>query len=213
MKYLILLALMVYAPNIILFSQTYISPVIGLAFSKVQSRDFLATGYENIIPLEKGYANASPQIGLRVKQRFFKKADLELTSKFSHNQIPAEINSIVDIEGFEFNYFQTDFTVQYYILPGMYIGSGFSYNQLRKVKSIVKLNRDLYRINESGFIFSIGKMFKNFNLELYYYKGLSKIEIRDFDLYLKPISTFGISLSYDIKVFNKIWRKVDCPKF
>jgi len=212
MKYLVLIVFNILVKNSILFGQTIISPIIGIGFSQIENRD-LGPGDDYIILTEKGYSNVSPQVGLRIKQRICTNIDIKLTSTFSPMHIKATNNSFADIEGIEFNYFQTSLAVQYIVVPGAYLVGGYSFNHLQGIRPVVERNGDLYKSKESGLVFGIGKMFNRFNLEIIYYNGLTEVEIKAFDLYLKPISSFGITLNYDIKVFDKPGKKVNCPEF
>ncbi|HMG15003.1 MAG TPA: hypothetical protein VK590_06130 [Saprospiraceae bacterium] len=58
----------------------------------------------------------------------------------------------------------------------------------------------------------------NFDLELYYYRNSSKLDAYDFKSFqLDPISSYGINLSYELKLFDRIKlfdkKGQSCPAF
>lgn len=213
MKKLIFLAIIFLGFNCIK-AQTYISPMIGYDFTDMRTNDD-ELAYVHISEQKYGVNNLT--FGLRIKQKIFKKIEIIGYSSYSRRYAEGWFFSVAPIDGMEFNYFQNGLQCNY-LLNKFYFGLGANYNILTSLTlTYEKKKRDyafLKEINEQGIRFVLGKNHKNFNLEAYFYKGLTS----NFDnkgIMLFPINSLGLSLSYDIKVFNgfKKKTKAECPKF
>lgn len=211
MRIVIILVFIYFINSIDSFAQTYISPLIGLDFAKMKNQDHV-TSLDYLLILDKGYVIESPTIGLKVKQNIFNNVFLTISAKYSYKRVNADRYNLWDLRGFKYDYFHNN-AIVHYSFPDFSIGAGVSYNFLSNLKHGYQTAGRSYKISEKGLIFSIGKTLKNFEAELYYYKGLSTINIKGLDLYLNPLISFGLNFSYSIKVLNGFNKDLDCPKF
>ncbi len=216
LKILILLSLILSNENT--FGQTYIGPIIGYDYAQIQSNfnegDFYYT-------VENGYVNKSPVIGIKIEQYFYNFLYFSFQSTYSHKYVITYTTGFDPVFGITFNYFQQYFSIRYKLLNSIYFGIGFNYNFVNDI-SVDLGNNYKYPLNfndnEKGIHFSGGIKFLNFDLELYYYKSSNRLNRNIFDIMkMEPISSYGINLSYDIKVFDRIMlfdkKGQSCPAF
>lgn len=205
------LALTLINSSIISLAQTYLSPLFNFDLAKIEN-NYEGIPNEHITILENGYAIESVSLGIKVRQNISKSVFVTLLMNYGSKEIKADKNNIFDIEGIKYNYFHNHFSINY-SFPSMYIGTGVSYNFLENIEYSYQKRGNKYQRSDKGLIITLGRTFSNFDLELYYYKGLSTINVKNMDLYLKPINSFGIYLAYNIKLFEDAGHQPSCPKF
>ncbi len=201
--------------------QTYIGPVIGYDFARLQSNckgeddcGFFKTEHY-------GFVRKSPVFGLKIEQYIFKSIYFSFESTITHKYIDAIVTgtSSFPVYGIEFNYFQQYFTLKWRIIKSIYIGAGYNYNYIYRFNwdSYEKYYENANGI-ENGFHLSTGVKYRNLDLEVYFYNGKSRIKQGDFATFeLDPLSSFGFKLSYDLKVFDRLklfgTKSHSCPSF
>ena len=201
-----------------IFGQTFIGPLIGYDYARIQSNfkegDFYYT-------VENGYVNKSPIIGIKLEQDLYKNFYFSFQSSYTHKYVVTYTTGFYPVFGMTFNYFQQYFSIRYKLLKEIYLGVGVNYNFVNNIKLDVGENNYYalnYNDNEKGVHFSGGVKFLNFDLELYYYKSSNRLNRNIFDIMkMEPITSFGLNLSYDIKVFDRIRlfdkKGQNCPAF
>ncbi|HMG14561.1 MAG TPA: hypothetical protein VK590_03875, partial [Saprospiraceae bacterium] len=142
-------------------------------------------------------------------------------SSYTHKYIITYTTGFDPVFGMTFNYYQQYFSIRYRILNLIYIGIGGNYNFVNDVGVDVG-NNNIYALNfndfEKGLHFSLGIKFLNFDLELYSYKSSNRLNRNIFDIMkMEPISSFGVNISYDLKLFDRIKlfdkKGQRCPSF
>lgn len=217
MKYLILCFLVLYiAPKS--FGQTIVGPIIGYDIARVQS-NFKEGDYMYRWTLGNGYIRKSPVFGIKIEQYIVNSFYFSFESSFTHKYIDAESNGVVPLYGIEFDYYQQYFSLRYKIINSIYIGAGVNVNFINRLNNdnhrSLKLNT---QDKDNGVHISCGVKLMNLDLEFYFYKSNTKIDNAHFLIFqLEPISSFGVNISYDLMVFNRIKffdkKALNCPKF
>lgn len=192
-------------------AQTYISPLLGFDLTKLENK-YSGSADDYLVILEKGYRIESISIGYKITQIVTENIFISLLFKYSHHNAKADRANFFNIEGIKYNYFYNNLSIGY-SFSGFYVGSGLSYNLIGNLKHSYQTSGAKYQTNEKGIMIYVGKEISRLDLELYYYNGLSSSNIKNFDLYLNPISSFGLNLSYPIIVFESSKKDKNCPKF
>ncbi len=192
-------------------SQTYFSPVLGFDLMKITNGG--AKDNNDFIQIhDKGYSIESPLIGVRISHEFKSNFSISLTSTYGAKNVKATSNNFTDIEGLKFNLIQNQIAFIYSI-SGFAFGAGASYNILSNIKFSNAQDPVSYNSNDQGLIFLIGKPINKFLIDIYYYKGLNPIVIKEIRLNSNPINSFGILLSYKFDISGIFDIKQECPKF
>lgn len=195
-------------------AQTYIRPIIGYDFANMNTNDD-ELAYVHINDYKFGVDNLA--LGIGIKQRIKKRYEVTIYSVFSKRYAKGWLFNIVPFDGLKFNYIQNGLQFNYKF-HNYFCGIGANYNLLTSFTLTVDKKKEgksfLEEINEKGVRLSFGRSYKNFNLEAYFYKGLTS-NIDNNKILLQPIESLGILLTYDFKVFDGFRKKskADCPKF
>ncbi|HRG69387.1 MAG TPA: hypothetical protein PLS73_11090 [Saprospiraceae bacterium] len=219
-KYIVFLSLFILNPlDSITFSQTYICPVIGYDFQKVDSDPV------NVLDLRhKGYGFSSPLVGIKIKQRLFNQLYFNYYGNVTHKHVRGTIRnaSIPTDLLLHCNYFKHQFLLTYLLNSKLYLGVGKSFNIVNKFhwedfENCWAGGGPIENFNEQGWVFVIGFKFNKIDFETYYFNRdyLNAVDIdytygRMFNIY-----SIGLRVSYDFKLFNgfKKKEKLDCPEF
>ena len=222
MKYLIII-FCIFSYTSGTFGQTYIGPIVGYDFAQIQSnsekREYWDYHTYNI-----GFSFKSPVFGIKLEQYIFQGLLLSFQSTYTHKTVPGSGFGIIPIYGFFYNCFQQNLSIKYLIAQKISIGGGIDYNFYNGISwdHGTRLNKLIGTIDlkyqNKGFHFCVGTKVSDFDFELYYYKSPSYINVYIIEGYhLDPISSIGVKLSYDFKLFDplKLFNKkaMDCPKF
>ena len=184
-------------------AQSFLGATIGTDFALVR---------ESHVPLEhklwsvneNGYSAESLVLGLRGEQHLASIFSLVLNLSYTRKNVKAGDSSFDGIEGLKFNYFQNSIIGIWYPVEKWYIGAGPFLNYLSNVNDYDKGGNEgpffYIRKNkkEYGGLLSTGMRFNNILLDLYFNKSFTPAR-KDSDDF-KPINSFGISLSYLIRV-------------
>lgn len=208
--------------SLISIGQTYIGPVIGYDFAKIQSNsEEIYSGIYNTY--KKGFSIKSPVFGIKIEQYLIGGLFCSFESTFTHKNVPASGQGILPVYGFMFNYYQQYLSIRYLVAQTIYIGGGLNYNFLNRIRwdNGAQFNSfDFPNLtwNEKGIHFSVGLKLSDFDLEVYFYNSSSHLKSAILEGYhLDPVSSFGINLSYDLKIFEpfKLFNKkaASCPSF
>ncbi|MFQ5445771.1 MAG: hypothetical protein ACE5FF_02460 [Saprospiraceae bacterium] len=213
---------LVIAFSILLFSvacnaQSFLGVTIGTDFARVKESDY----NHSVKVKENGYSPSSFVLGIVGEHQLTKSFTVTARMTYTKKNVNADVLGIIidfaDFTGIEFNYFHSSFIGKWYLMEKWYFGAGVSLNYLSNVKDQytgVNTEKDkhfetpstYFRNNkkEYGGLLSTGIRYKNFLLDLYYNKSFTppRKDLDDF----KPINSFGISLSYLIRV-SKSKRK------
>ncbi len=199
--------------------QTYIGPLLGYDFARIQSnsKEINSTSFQTT---KTGYVNKSPVLGIKLEQYLFPYLYLSFQTSYTHKYVPATGYGIVPVFGIKFDYFQQYLSFRYLIANTIYVGGGINYNFINRIDwdNGIELPYQNIKDNDSGLHISTGIKLNNFDLELYFYKSNSHFTEEIFGIIkLDPITSFGLNLSYEIKVFDKIKlfnkKGQSCPAF
>lgn len=206
--------LLIYACNLPLISQTYFSGSIGFDIAELKSAD----NFQSFQIVDKGFGKVSPVLGLKADQYVFDNIFLTFgtsyTKKFVH---VTELFNIAPATSLTFNYIRTNLVLNINV-NHYYFGVGGGFNIIKFIK-YTKANKErkgqyIGDLKEGGLRFSAGVIFGRFDLELYYYQGLTPLEYPNQYFYTKPVKTIGILASYSLKLFGKPdGKRVECPRF
>ena len=217
-KYIVFLSLFILNPlDSITFSQTYICPVIGYDFQKVESDPV------NVLDLRhKGYGFSSPLVGIKIKQRLFNQFYFNYNGDVTHKHVRGYIIGIVTQDMlYQYNYFKSQFLLSYLINDKLYIGTGKSFNIVNKfhyedLENSWLRGGPIGNFKEQGWVFVIGFKYNKIDFESYYFKRDDHPNEIDFYYSLMyQIQSIGLRVSYDFKLFNGFNKKekLDCPEF
>jgi hypothetical protein len=199
-------------------AQTFISPTIGIDFTRMEDIDSTTARDLNLSLLEKGFTNESPVFGIKLKQILPYNLFLLIASNFTYKNVKAtNFIGFVSPTAISYNYFRNNISLNY-IINKYYIGIGGNLNILSKISYVyhndVK-SEFINKLTERGIQVSLGRNINKFDLELYYYYGLSSIHDQRYFLHTKPLASLGLTINYNLKLIDKLEfvKKTECPKF
>ncbi len=191
------------------YAQTYIKPIIGRDFTKLEniySERMLVNGVSYIREYNmptKGFRFNSMMFGVKIEKQVDTRYSIALTSSYTQKKVGATFFNIAPITGYVFNYFRNQLGVNYQINDFVYFGVGGNANVMSKFRYMLinnELRGDLgHFLKEFGINGVAGIHFKNIELELYYLHNLTTHE-EDDGLNLKPIQSLGATLGYKIRL-------------
>lgn len=200
------------------FSQTYLTPSIGYDFMSMKSV-FIAPDFHGFEVLSSPYSIKGIQYGLKIEQAIYDRLSASVYLSFARRQAEASIYSPISLDGFEFDYWRVNMSINYRIISYLTIGIGYDYNQLRDLTyTFREQTYSKFRplMIDQGLNVSIQGYWKNIEFKGYFHKGMnSNISDSPLELSIKPINYFGVSLGYRIKIINsfKKGKKAECPTF
>ncbi len=174
-------------------AQTYLSPVIGVGFSEIQTNMFRR------LTNNDGYAYISPIIGFNIQQQLNSQLYLTFNSTISYNIYKlTKKRPVYPFVYIPKEYISLPLTVgaDYFIDKNFYVGLGFSMTFYNYLNSPVDFRGIGYKAQAGYFI-------KNFFLQASYRDGLSYSE----EFYLYPINTINLSFGYRFKLTQGRMRK------
>lgn len=156
--------------------------------------------------LESGYGNRSIVGGLRIEQKLNNSFFLSLRGLYTKKKVDATDNGIVPFKSLEIKEIKMDIALNWVPYSTFSIGAGLSQDFMTSINKI-RLNDTKEEITggrrELGSVFYAGYFFKNFLLEATYYNGYKVTKTIRKTNSIEPIKSFGISLSYMLRVFDK----------
>jgi len=153
------------------FSQTYICPIVGYDFQKVDSDPV------NVLDLKhKGFKFASSLVGIKIKQRLFKQFYFNYYGDITHKHVRGTIinaSSPTDML-LHCNNFKNQFLITYLLNSKLYIGAGKSLNIVNKfhwenLENSLSRGGPIGNFNEEEWVFVMGFKFNKIYFETYYY--------------------------------------------
>ena len=208
MKRHLLLYFLLFALTEYCYAQTYIKPIIGRDFTKLEnslSKIIVVNGISymrNYYIRPKGFSFNSMLFGIKVNRQLSPKYSLSLTSTYTSKRVNANFFSIIPLSGYRFNYFRNQLNINCKINDFVFFEVGGNVNVLSDFRYILhdEPYGDLgYLLKEFGINGVAGIHFKNIELELYYIHNLTTHE-EDDGLNLKPIQSLGATLGYKIRL-------------
>lgn len=217
MKYLILTLSLSYICNSS-FSQTYLTPSIGYDFTSMESV-FIEPDFHGFEVLSPPFSIKGLQYGLEIEQTIYDRLSASFYLSYARRQVEASIYSPISLDGFKFDYWRGNMSLNYGIISYLTIGIGYDYNQIRDLtytfrEQVYSKFRPL--MIDQGLNVSIRGYWKNIELKGYFHKGMnSNTSDSPLELSIRPINYFGVSLGYRIKIINSFKRgkKAECPTF
>ena len=193
-------------------AQTYISPIIGADFSQIKSSHIFGI-HSGLALVGEGFTNINPFYGLKIEQKLSKRLGLSCEANFLQQKIPNSLITDAGIsDGIKFNYFRNNLSFNYKIIDKIIFGLGYDYNIIRGLKPLIfGDNISGYPLHEQGISFRLGTEYKNFELTSYFHENLHFKKNSDFDIF--TINSFGLYLGYKFRVFYRLTKSTDCPKF
>jgi hypothetical protein len=180
---------------------------------------FIAPDFHGFEVLNSPYSIKGLQYGLEIEQAIYDKLSASVYLSFARRQAEASIYSPISLDGFEFDYWRGNMSLNYRIISYLTIGIGYDYNQLRGLTYTFReqtYSKFRYLMIDHGLNVSIQGYWKNIEFKGYFHKGMnSNISDSPHELSTKPIDYFGVSLGYRIEIINSFKRdkKADCPTF
>ncbi|MBI1226064.1 MAG: hypothetical protein GC192_12585 [Bacteroidetes bacterium] len=193
-------------------SQTYIGVSLGLDYSKVEEQ-FNDVGFRI---LEPGFSNKSMLFGLRVEQSIGNSFFLSLQSQYNKKTVGATDRGFLPLDALEFKCIKSSLRFNWVPMNALNLGIGLHNNYISEINRVDNGNVQYKisgKVKEVGIGFSIGYIFKHFFLEFDYANGLGIVGSYENSKSVKPIDSFGLSLSYMIEVIKRSkGKKVNCPR-
>lgn len=192
-------------------AQTYISPVLGYDFQKVVSDNI---HFSDLNLKYKGYGNASPLFGLKIKQRIFNQMYLHYNGDFTHKHISGYSKGAASQDLlFHYNYFRSQFSLSYLIMNRIYVGAGTSFNIVSNFyyedfeHSDFRSN-PIKDVHENVWVYFLGLQLGKFDIQVFYYNRLNYPKKGNHNRYLDihRMHTLGFRIAYDIKLFEAIMK-------
>lgn len=180
---------------------------------------FIAPDFHGFEVLSPPYSIKGLQYGLEIEQAIYDRLSASVYLSFARRQAEASIYSPVSLDGFKFNYWRGNISLNYRVISYLSIGIGYDYNQLKDLtytfheQAYSKFKSSLM---EQGLNVNIRGHWKNIEIKGYFHKGMNgNISDSPHELSIKPINYFGISIGYRIKIINSFKRdkKTRCPTF
>lgn len=203
------LIIIVYLIAIPCIAQSYLGLSIGTDFAQVRE----AIANRSIKISNSGYSASSFTFGLKGEQHLAKRFSLEVNLSYTKKCVNADylwIIDFADLTKIEFDYFRNSILGKWYTKQNWYVGLGVSLNYRAKaVDHFYEMGYEFTTPSifimsyqkDFGFQFSTGYKHRNFLIDLYLNKAVlpSRKKLKD----LKPITSFGISAAYFIKIGKK----------
>ena len=200
------------------FSQTYLTPSIGYDFMSMESV-FMEPDFHGFEVLSPPYSIKGLQCGLEIEQRIYDRLSASALLCFAQRNADASNYGFIAYDGFNFKSWRGTISINYQINNYLTIGFGYDNNKLKGFEHTLRnltfpMSRSL--IIDQGLNVSVQGYWKNIELKGYYHFGLNNnISNSTYELSIKPINYFGVSLGYRIKIINSFKRakKAECPTF
>lgn len=169
--------------------------------------------------LSPPYSIKGLQYGLEIEQVVYDRLSASIYVGFARRRAEASVYSPVSLDGFVFDHWRGNLSLNYRIVNFLTIGIGYNYNQLRNLThTFQKQKYDKFKplMIDQGLNISIRGTWKNIVLKGYFHKGINSNKSDSaYELSIKPINYFGFSLGYRLKILNDFKRskKAACPTF
>ena len=180
---------------------------------------FIDPDFHGFEVLNSPYSIKGLHYGLEIEQAIQGRLNASVYLSFARRQADASIYSPISLDGFEFDCWRGNMSLNYRIISYLTIGIGYDYNQLRDLTyTFREQTYTKFRplMIDQGLNVNIQGYLKNIEFKGHFHKGMnSNISDSPHELSIKPMNYFGFSLGYRIKIINSFKRdkKAECPTF
>jgi hypothetical protein len=215
MKYPLILATSLLIQSVCT-SQTYISPIIGVDFTEMKTKQIDPQFYKFNIT-DKNYNSKSIFYGIKLEQILDNNFSLSFETSYTSKRVNAIIFSFVAYDGFTYKYFRNNLSMNYKPTKFISIGIGYNFNQIKSVKYTLRgdiFTEFISSLNDHGPSFSIGSRWKNLEIIGYFHKGVNSNSDKS-GLSLNPINSIGVYTGYRFQLpkIHSNKKGPECPKF
>lgn len=198
------IALALIFSSITVWSQSFIGVTVGYDFAKIKQTEstqpFVNDGF---VIWNKGFSARSMFYGIQGEKNLSQKFSIAINLLYNKKEVDATNGYLVPIEGIKFNSYSGIVAGKWYPLQFLYISTGLSFSYLSKVRSYIHTGTEypieLANKKKYGHLLSIGLQYKGVLIGPYFINGLN-IGKKTKDVDLKPIDSYGFSLSYLLRV-------------
>lgn len=197
-------------------AQTFIAPSIGMDFSKLNEVENNGVFFQVV---DKEWNTKSLSFGARVEQQFSKSLFLSLSGNYQKVSFDSFELNFASITGHEYQQVKAAASINYLIFRGLHVGTGIGMANITGVYPLgpggKSETKRASKIRETKFLLSAGYSFKNFLLELTYWKHQKRIGTFEGLFLVEPIDSISFSVSYLFKILDrneKSKNKVRCPR-
>lgn len=187
------------------WSQSFIGATIGIDFAKIEETDstHLCIYGDDFDIFNKGFSVRSAVYGIQGEKHLSRKFSIAINLLYTKKEMDASNCFFVSIEGLKLNSFSGTVSGKWYPVDYLYVGTGVTFSYLSNVRSYIHTGTE-YQIElenkkKYGHLLTLGVRYKNFLIGPYFVNGLN-IGKKPTSADLKPIDSFGFSLSYMFKV-------------
>jgi hypothetical protein len=117
----------------------------------------------------------------------------------------------IPIDGFKFDYWRGNISINYRIVNYLSIGVGYDYNQLKDLTyTFRKQTYSKFKslMIDRGLNVSVRGYWKNIEFKGYFHGGLNdNLSDSAHELSIRPVNYFGFSLGYRIKTINSFKKR------
>jgi hypothetical protein len=185
--------------------QSFIGATIGVDFAKIEETDSTSLCvYGNDFNVSNnGFSVRSAIFGIQGEKHLSEKFSISINLLYTRKKMEASNCFFVPIEGVKLNSFSGIVAGKWYPVDYLYVGVGVSFSYLSNVRSYIHTGTE-YQIElenkkKYGHLLTLGLRYKNFLIGPYFINGLN-IGKKPTNVDLKPIDSYGFSLSYLLRV-------------
>lgn len=194
------------------FTQTSIGPMIGYEFSTIMTYD----NFEHFSINEEPLSIQNPVYGIKIEQRLTNRHYISVQANFSEKKFSVWSSGFFPTDSAVIESYRFSFSYKYQT-KNIFLSLGSYVDLLRNNRTYQYESDFIYAtiadFEEYGILASVGCEYKNFDIELFNYFGLSQIKEGTFTLNHKPFFSIGASISYLFELNLKgNGKKVMCPK-
>ncbi len=195
-------------------AQTYISPIIGVDFMKIETKynTWFASRIFNVN--HKGFSIKSPFLGIKIEQNITKKLAISYETSLTRKSVNVAVGpQDLVIDNIKFNYLRNNLSLFYKSNKYLVTGIGYDFNLIKNLQYFPygEYYRGKRLLYDHGVSLRMGAEIKNFQLMAYFHKSLHFNKNDYSDIF--NINSFGICTGYRFRVFHKKSKSSDCPKF
>ena len=209
MKYLVLAFLLCFFCNFS-FSQTYITPSLGYDFMSIESI-FIDPDFHGFEVWSQPVSIKGLQYGLEIEQTIYNRLSTSVYLYFAQRKVDASMYGFIPIDGFKFDYWRGNISINYRIVNYLSIGVGYDYNQLKDLTyTFRKQTYSKFKslMIDRGLNVSVRGYWKNIEFKGYFHGGLNdNLSDSAHELSIRPVNYFGFSLGYRIKTINSFKKR------
>lgn len=186
------------------WSQSFIGATVGVDYAKIKQTKATRPARDNgFVIWDEGYSVRSLFYGIQGEKYLFKDFSIAITLLYTKKEMGATMLSIIPMVGMKLNSYSGTVIGKWYPFDYLYIGTGMSFSYLSNVRIYTEIGTE-YQIEldnkkKYGHLLTFGVRYRNFLIGPYFINGLN-IGEKSGHVDLKPIDSFGFSLSYLLRV-------------